>query len=59
MHSGEVRLLCACIHPKPFHTRCALKKTGLREELQAESMAYVNNGPDAVAEMKVFINQHR
>lgn len=58
MGSREVSLLCACVHPKPFHARCALRKTGLCEELQAQSMAYVNNGPDAVAEMKAFISQH-
>lgn len=59
MHSGEVSLLCACVRPKPFHARCALRKTSLCEELQqGQSMAYVNNGPDAVAEMKAFISQY-
>lgn len=58
VRSGEVSLPCARVHLKPFHARCALRKTSLREELQAQSVAYVNNGPDAVAEMRAFISQH-
>lgn len=58
--SGEVSLLWARVHPKPFHAQCALRKASLREELQlAQSMAHVNNAPHAVAEMKAFISQHR
>lgn len=58
--SGEVSLLCACVRPEPFRTRCALRKTSLCEELQlAQSMAYVNNAPDAMTELKAFISQHR
>lgn len=47
MRSGEVSLLCACVHPKPFHDRCTLRKTSLGEELRsAQSVVNVNNCPD-------------